>query len=176
MRRLAVWSLAPMVAVAVALAGCGSTGGGTPSAGGPSSADVSAQPGPSPSTSASGLVTANTKQVCDAINQAIAEGASAFGSDLGTLAGHLAGGNKAEADKARTTALNRLKTLATKVRAAAAGAEDSEVRAAAQHTADQITALASDPALLSGVRSASDLAPVIEKLTRATDEMNKVCV
>jgi hypothetical protein len=72
--------------------------------------------------------------------------------------------------------VGRLKTLAGKIRTAAASAEDSEVRAAALQTADQISALASDPALLTGVKSASDLAPVIEKLTRATDEMNKVCV
>ncbi|MEN3304918.1 MAG: hypothetical protein V7603_1120 [Micromonosporaceae bacterium] len=174
MRRLAVLSLAPMAAMVVGLAGCAANGGGTPSAGGTSPAGAAVPA--SPSTRASVPVTADTRQVCDTINRAIAEGAAAFGGDLGTLAGHLTGGNKAAADKARTSAQGRLRTLATKIRTAAGPADDSEVRAAARHTADQITTLATDPALLSGVRSASDLAPVIEKLTRATDEMNKVCV
>jgi hypothetical protein len=173
MRRLAVASLAPVLAAAFAVAACDTATGGTPSIGGSSAVEAAASASPSPRPS---LVTQNTKEVCAAINQAFAAGAAAFGKDLGTYAGHLAGGNKTAADKSRASALADLKTLAGKIRAAAGTAEDSEVRAAAQHTADQITELANDPALLSGVKSASDLAPVIEKLTRATDEMNKVCV
>jgi hypothetical protein len=174
MRRLAVVSLAPMAAAVFAVAACDSAGGGAASPGGSGTAEVSAPA--SPTVRPSLVVSENTKQVCDAINQAVAEGASAFGGDLGAFAGHLAGGNKTEAEKSRASAVGRLKTLAGKIRTAAASAEDSEVQAAAQHTADQISALASDPTLLSNVKKATDLAPVIEKLTRATDEMNKVCV
>jgi hypothetical protein len=169
MRRLALVSLAAAAAIPVAVAGCGSAGGGA-AAGAPAAPSTTA-----PSAGFSPPVTENTRQVCDKINRAVADGAAAFGRDLGTLAGHLAGGNTADATAARKSALARLTALATTIRAAAGTAEDTEVRASARRTADQIDALAADPALLSGLKSTKDLAPVIEKLSRATDEMNKVC-
>jgi hypothetical protein len=178
MRRLAVLSLAPLAATVVALAGCGSAGGSSPSAAGTAiddSPSVSAPASPSAAL-ASHAATGNAKQVCAAINQAIAQGASTFGTDLGNIVGHLAGGNKTEADKAKTAALGHLKDTATKIRATGATADDPALRTAAQNTADAISALATDPALLGGVKSAADLKPLIEKMTRATDGMNSVCV
>ncbi|HKT02344.1 MAG TPA: hypothetical protein VJT31_22675 [Rugosimonospora sp.] len=175
MRRLAVCSLAALAAAALALAGCDSGGAGTPTAAGASagaqSPDTSAA---QPSSDAS--VTANTRQVCDRINQAVATNANAFGSDLGTLAGHLAGNNQAAAATARADAINRLKALAVQVRVAAGLAQDPAVQAAARDAAGQIEALANDPAALTSIKSAGDVAAVIERLTRATDAMNKVCV
>jgi hypothetical protein len=176
MRRLAVWSLAPMVLAAVLVGGCGAKGGGTPSAAGTDTATAGA-PGASatPSAGRSDPALANTRQVCDAINRALADGSAAFGNDLGTIAGHVAGGNTSQADRARADAVAQLKSMVTKIRSAAGTATDPKVRAAAGLTADEISALAADPALLK-VKSAADLAPVIEKLTRASDAMNSVCV
>jgi hypothetical protein len=175
MRRLAMLGLAPLTAAAVALAGCETSSGGTPSAAGTGPAgEASVTASPAPSASASGAI-ANTRQVCDAINKAVAEGASAFGTDLGTLAGHVAGGNKTAVTKARTDAIAHLKTLASKIRTAGGSAVNPGLKAAARDAADQMAALAGDPNLLSGVKSATDLPPVIEKLTRATDGLNKAC-
>lgn len=177
MRRLAVLSLAPMVAVAATLGGCTGKGTGTPSAAGTGSTALAvASAAASPSTDASDPVLANTRQVCGQINEVIAQGSMTFGVDLGNVAGHLAGGNKTEADKSRNDAINQLRTMSTKIRTLGTSAQDDRVRSAAQRTADQISALASDPVLRSQVKSASDLAPVIEKLTRGTDSMNSVCV
>ncbi len=184
MRRLAVWSLAPVVVAAVALGGCDAKGGGTPTAAGtPGAVASSDAAGPldasasATSSDASPDATmANTRQVCATVNKAIADGSAAFASDLGTFAGHLAGGNKTQADKAKADAIAQLNTMATKIRSAGDSALDPRVQDGARRTAAQISALASNSGLLANVKSASDLAGVIEKLTRASDAMNSVCV
>src|SRR5262245_12312096 len=113
MRRLAVVSLAPMVTAVLALTGCESGGSGSTSAAGASSGA-----GASPSASArpAHSISPGARKACDLINKAIADGAAGFGTDLGNVAGHLAGGNKAQADQAKTDALKRLKDLAAKIR------------------------------------------------------------
>jgi hypothetical protein len=176
MRRL----LAAVALAVVALVGtaCSSSTTTTPPV-----ASGSAAPGASTGGSPSGGTSSsanpngsNTRQVCDAINQAISDGETAVGTDVGSVVGHLASGNQGEADKAKVAALAHLKEMAGKVRTAGAPAVDPAVRNAAEEAAVGLEKLAADPGLLSGVKSAADVTPVIQKVNTAIGHLTTACV
>jgi hypothetical protein len=133
----------------------------------------SSAPPPSPTSNA---YTSNTHEVCTAINQLLADGAARFGTDVGTMVGHLAGSNPADADKYRASALAGLKDLAGKVRAAGASAADPRLVTAVNTVADNLDRLAADPTLLDGVRSKADIAVANQKVTSAASPLVGICV
>ena len=171
------WLTAGACAATLALAGgCGAGGhaatGARPARNVPAPSSPSAWPSAPRSADA---VEANTHQVCGTINRAVAAGATAFGTDLGSMVGHLAGANPAAAGKAKSSALHQLTALAATVRSAAAPALDSGVRAAAENTAGSLERIAADPALLAGVRTTADVVPVLTRVTATTDPLTNVC-
>jgi hypothetical protein len=171
MRRLA----AAGVLVLCALFGTAcSSGSGRNTATG-TAASASPGPGASPSPSEAPYA-ANTHQVCGSLNQVIATGASTIGTDLGTAVGHVAGGNSTEADKAKAAALTHIKSLATDIRTAAQPAQTQVLQQAADGAASNLETLAADPSLLVGLKSGSDVTPVLEKVTGATATLAKACV
>jgi hypothetical protein len=169
-------SVGVLAAALVALAGaCSSKPSPTPKAGASATGSVAPPAGGVPSGSASALA-ANTHDVCGAINAKLAEGILTFGNDLGTMVGHLSGSNKAGADQAKAAAIKQLKDLAGNVRTAAKPAQDPAVREAAETTATLLERYAADPALVTGVKTAADVTPLLTKVTHAADALNNVCV
>jgi hypothetical protein len=173
--------IAGSVAVAAALifvGGCGSTPAGTlgaPAGTGSASPGV-AYGSANPAASASGNPTAaDTHQVCGAIFQTVSEGASAVGTDLGAMVGHVSGANDSAAGASRNSALRRLGDLATQVRSTGAPALNPDVRTAAGQTADRLQALATDPNLLTGVKDTEQLGPVLQEITTATQPLTTAC-
>ncbi len=139
-------------------------------------------PAPAPATSATARpartpnpYASNTHDVCKAINQLLADGAARFGSDVGTMVGHLAGSNPADADKSKASALAGLGDLAGKVRAAGQRAADPELATAVNAVADNLDRLAADPTLLDGVRTKADLPAVNMKVTSAASPLTGIC-
>ncbi|HEY2673218.1 MAG TPA: hypothetical protein VGJ07_23010 [Rugosimonospora sp.] len=182
MRRWLVAGAAPALvagAVSALVAGCDT---GTPrSAAGtaPSGAVAPAAPlttAPAPISPSPDPTAADTRHVCAEINEAVAQGASTFGADLGLMTGHLAGGNQAAADAARKSAVRELTTLAGKVRTVAAPALNPAVRAAADTTASNLDQVAADPGLLTGVRTIIDVSPVLGRITSTAGPLTGVCV
>jgi hypothetical protein len=129
----------------------------------------------SPSRAARPSPSGNTTEVCQQINAAVASDLPAFGTDLGTFAGHLSGKNTDGANKAKAAALGRLTGLAGKIREAGRQATVAKLSAAADRTAGSLDALAADPGLLSGVHAAADVPPVINRVTTATAPMAGAC-
>ncbi|OLB80480.1 MAG: hypothetical protein AUI14_06655 [Actinobacteria bacterium 13_2_20CM_2_71_6] len=162
MRRL----LAVVALGGLALAGAGCGAKPVPP---PAAAPTSASPSSDP-------YAANTHEVCATVNQVVADGVARFGSDVGALAGHLTGGNKPEADKARAAALARLKDLAGKGRNAGQPAADPAVAGAVGTVADRLDALAADPTLLAGVKTVADTPAVNKRVTTVTEALTGVCV
>ncbi|GIH19954.1 hypothetical protein [Rugosimonospora africana] len=177
-------SARPVGGAALAVAGAALTlitgcGTGDQRAGGPAGPGAPAAAPtvtPAPAASSADATTANTRQVCDAINLAVAQGATTFGADLGSMTGHLAGGNRSAADDARRSALRELTSLAGKVRAVATPALNPAVRAAAETTAGNLDRAAADPGLLGGVKTAIDVAPVLSRITSTANPLMAVCV
>jgi hypothetical protein len=168
MRRLTELAVVA-VCLAVAgqvLAGCS----GTPSAAPATAASATPRPSRTPNPHAS-----NTHDVCTAINQLLADGAARFGSDVGTMVGHLAGSNPADADKFKASALAGLGDLAGKVRAAGQQATDPELVTAVNTVADNLDRLAADPTLLDGVRTKADIPAVNKKVTSAASPLTGIC-
>jgi hypothetical protein len=164
-------------AVLILASGCGSASAGAlaaPADTGPASPSASGSAGRPVSPSAD-ATTADTHQVCGTIFQTVSAGASAVGTDLGAMVGHLAGANDSAAGASRDSALRRLGDLATRVRSTGAPALDPVVRTAAGETADRLQALAADPNLLTGVQNTDQLAPVLRKITTATNPMTTAC-
>lgn len=177
-RREGIAGSVAMAAVLIVLSGCGSASGGAVAAraSAPSSPSHVASGSVSPSASVSAdATTADTHQVCGAIFQTVSEGASAVGTDLGAMVGHMSGANDSAAGASRDSALHKLSDLATQVRSTGAPALDPVVRTAAGQTADRLQALATDPNLLAGVKDASQLSPVIKQITTATDPLTTAC-
>jgi len=154
MRRL----LAVVALGGLALAGAGCGAKPVPP---PAAAPTSASPSSDP-------YAANTHEVCATVNQVVADGVARFGSDVGALAGHLTGGNKPEADKARAAALARLKD--------GQPAADPAVAGAVGTVADRLDALAADPTLLAGVKTVADTPAVNKRVTTVTEALTGVCV
>ncbi len=151
----------------VALAACSTTPHAVAATGPTASAVASAVATPSPAGSASA--------VCQQINAVVATDLTAFGTDVGTLAGHVSSKNTAAADKAKASALGRLTTLAGKIRSTGQAAPTVKVTSAAQATAGNLEQLAADPALLANVKAAADVPPVIQRVTSATDPLINAC-
>jgi hypothetical protein len=162
MRRL----LAVAALGALALAGCGSKPVPPATAAAPST----------PSTPAATTTDPNTQAVCAAVNGAVREGAVRFATDLGTMVGHLAGGNQPEADKSRKAAQSHLTELAGKVRGAGAPAADPVLAGAVGSVASRIDALAADPTFLTGVKRVGDLPAANQRVTAVTEPLGGVCV
>jgi hypothetical protein len=129
------------------------------------------RPHPAPAAVAS----SNASQVCGTIIAAVAGDLTAFGTDVGALAGHQSGRNSSAAAKARTAALGRLTTLAGKIRAAGQSASEPAVAMAASTAAANLEQLAADPSLLAGVHAAADVPPVIVRVTSAADPLVNAC-
>src|SRR6266545_5014503 len=109
MRRL----LAVAALGGLALAGAGCSGRPVPPV-------AAAHPSSAPPVSrAASPYAANTHEVCAAVNAVVADGVTRFGTDVGTMAGHIAGGNQPEADKSRTAALAADPTLLAGVKTVA---------------------------------------------------------
>src|SRR5437660_69401 len=136
-------------------------------------ATASRSAAPSPSVNP---YAANTHEVCTAVNELIADGVARFGTDVGAMVGHQAGGNQAEADKSKASALAGLKDLAGKIRSAGQPAADPAVSTAVGTVADNLGQLAADPTLLDGVKSAVDVPTVDRKVTAAAAGLTSVCV
>jgi hypothetical protein len=175
-RRDGIAGSVAVAAVLIVLNGCGSASGGSVAAptgtAGTAAASASADPSATPSADPTAT---DTHQVCGAIFQTVSEGASAVGTDLGAMVGHLSGANDSAASASRDSALRKLSDLAAHVRSAGAPALDPVVRTAAGQTADRLQALATDPNLLAGVKDANQLGPVIQKITTATDPLTTAC-
>ncbi len=167
-----------LIATVALTGGCtsGSPAKGSRAAGSSSSASAQASPTPGRTSASQGPYAANTRDVCGAINAAIAEGVLGFGTDLGTMVGHQDGGNASAAAQAKASAVKHLTDTATKVRTAAKPAQDPAVRAAADATADRFDQYAKDPNLLAGVKTGADVTPLLTKVTQAADPLQKVCV
>ncbi|GAA5184982.1 hypothetical protein GCM10023322_27760 [Rugosimonospora acidiphila] len=153
----------------VAGCGSGSRDGATVRPSQPGGPASSGPPAPDPTA-------ADTRTVCVAINQAVAQGATAFGADLGTMVGHLAGGNRAGADAAKRSAMSELGALSGRVRTIAAPALDPALRAAGVSTADNLDHTAADPDLLTAVKTADDLNLVLNRITSTAYPLAAVCV
>src|SRR6266545_3224559 len=163
MRRL----LAVAALGGLALAGAGCSGRPVPPV-------AAAHPSSAPPVSrAASPYAANTHEVCAAVNAVVADGVTRFGTDVGTMAGHIAGGNQPEADKSRTAALSR---LTGKVRGAGRPAADPVLASAVGSVADRFAALAADPTLLAGVKTVADVPAVNQRVTAAADPLTGVCV
>jgi hypothetical protein len=158
------------------IAGCGTGVQRGPAGSARSDAPAIASATRSPAPSPADPTAANTRQVCDAINLAVAEGATSFGSDLGSMTGHLAGGNRSAAAAARRSALRELTSQAGRVRAAGAPALNPAVRTAAETTARNLERAAADPGLLAGVKAAIDVTPVLSRITSAATPLIGVCL
>jgi hypothetical protein len=177
-RRDGIAGSVAVAAVLIFVSGCGSARAGTLAApagtgsASPSVASGTASPAVSPSAD---RTTVDTHQVCGAIFQTVSEGASAVGTDLGAMVGHMSGANDSAAGASRESALHRLGDLATQVRSTGAPALDPDVRTAAGQTADRLQALVSDPNLLTGVKDTNGLGPVLQKITTATDPLTTAC-
>jgi hypothetical protein len=133
---------------------------------------ASATPRPSPTRNP---YASNTHDVCTAVNQLIADGVARFGTDVGTMVGHLAGSNPADAGKFKASALAGLKDVAAKVRAAGLGATDPRLVTAINTVADELDRMASDPTLLDGVRTKADIPGVNQKVTSAAAALVGIC-
>ncbi|MBO0869323.1 MAG: hypothetical protein J2P15_12230 [Micromonosporaceae bacterium] len=161
--RRAVLTLVPAAMAVVILAGCSDSG-----------IPTSAAPPASPASPARSM-SENSRSVCTAVDKAMADGAAAFGNDLGNLVGKLANNNADGAQQLRADAMAQLKTMVTNLKTAAQPAIDPALVAAAKQVARNVEALANDPKLLAGVRTANDLSPVLQRLTRAADPLTGVC-
>jgi hypothetical protein len=159
----------------VALGGLALAGAGCDNAPAAPAAAATASRSASPSPTVDQYA-ANTREVCAAVNQLIVDGAARFGSDVGAMVGHLAGGNQAEAGKSRAAALAGLKDLAGRIRSAGQPGADPRVVTAVGTVADNLERLAADPTLLDGVRSAADVPAVDQKITAAATGLTSVCV
>jgi hypothetical protein len=166
MRRLL--AVAVLGGLALAGTGCGSRTVPPPAAA-PSSPPVRASHAPNP-------YAANTHEVCTAVNALVADGVTRFGTDVGTMAGHLTGGNKTEADKSRSAALGRLTELSGRVRDAGQPAADPLLVHAVGTVADQFAALATDPTLLAGVKTVADVPAVNARVAGAAEPLAGVCI
>jgi hypothetical protein len=163
-------------AVLIFVGGCGSAPAGTLAApAGSASASVASGSASPAASGRADSTAADTQHVCGAIFQTVSEGASAVGTDLGAMVGHMSGANDSAAGTSRESALRRLGDLATQVRSTGAPALDPDVRAAAGQTADRLQALATDPNLLTGVQGTDQLGPVLQKITTATDPLTRAC-
>src|SRR5215475_4621253 len=160
MRRLAALMLVPTAMVAVLLAGCGDSG--IPDAAGPAASPPKSLP-------------ANTRDACTALDKAISDGAAAFGNDLGNLVGFLASNDSTRVSRTKADAITQLNTLVANLQAAAQPATDPALVAAAKQVEQTITAMASDTNLLDNVRGASDLGPILDRLTHSTDPITTIC-
>jgi hypothetical protein len=167
MRRLL--AVAALGGLALAGAGCGSK---------PVAPAAAAPSTPSPATSSRGPdpYATNTHEVCSAVNGAVKDGVARFATDLGTMVGHLAGGNQPEADKSRKSAQSRLTELAGNVRGAGAPAADPVLVTAVGNVASRFDALAADPAFLTSVKTVSDVPAANRRVTAATEALAGVCV
>jgi hypothetical protein len=177
-RRDGIAGSVAVAAVLIFAGGCGSLPAGTLGApagtrsASPAVASGSASSAASPGTDPTAT---DTHQVCGAIFQTVSEGASAVGTDLGAMVGHMSGANDSAAGASRDSALRRLGDLATQVRSTGAPALDPDVRTAAGQTADRLQALATDPNLLAGVKDTDQLGPVLQKITTATEPLTTAC-
>jgi hypothetical protein len=177
MRRLLVAVALAMVALVGTACGSSRTPTTSPAASGsPGTSAGASGSAPGGASSAAKPGGTGTRQVCDAINQAVSDGETAVGTDVGSIVGHLAGGNQSEADKAKAAALAHLKEMAGKIRTAGAPAQDPAVRNAVQEAATNLEKLATDPGLLAGVKSAADVTPVIQKVNTAIGHLTTACV
>jgi hypothetical protein len=168
-RRDGIGGSVGLAAVLIFAAGCGSASAGVPA---PSAL---AAPAPSRTPASPDPTAADTARVCGALFQQVTEGASAVGSDLGAMVGHVSGANTAAAGASRDSALHKLTDLATRVRSAAAPAMDPGVRSAANQTASRLESMAADPNLLAGVQSTDQVTPVIAQITGAADPLTTAC-
>jgi hypothetical protein len=160
----------PLTAALLGLLGLAAAGCGAPTA------SRAAGPTATPAGVVAATPSGNTGEVCQQINATVRTDLTAFGTDLGTFAGHQSGKNSQAASKASAAALAKLSTLAGKIRSAAQVATVAKVSAAASRTAANLEQLAKDPTLLAGVHAATDVPPVIRRVTSATDPLINACV
>jgi hypothetical protein len=148
----------------VSTAACGGTGGGSAS---PSPSATSASPSASPTTSptptASANYAADTKRICGEIEKSIESDMTDFGEELGKMIAYRQAGSTARANEAKADAQAELRTIAAGMRQRTANAQDPELRAAGQESAENLEASAADEAFFRRLRTVNDVKAMLEK-------------
>ena len=132
-------------------AGCGSDAHPTVNAA-PSAGASVAEP-----TSAAPDFSANTELVCGNLEKIFNDDLAGFGTQLGKMIAYREAGQTTEADKAKNAAQDELKGVADKVRKETAAAQDPELRAAGQQSADKFRKSANDATFINQIKSTKDL-------------------
>lgn len=126
--------------------------------------DNTAGGGTAPTTGAPATSAADTKAVCQSVEQTVSTGLMTVLSEVGKLVAAEAQNNQAEAERARTAAETAAAKLVSDVRAEAAKAQDPAVKSALESAATKFEALAKD------VKSINE-----QKLQEAGAEITQLC-
>ena len=144
--------------LAAALGGVMLTGAGCSSDAHPTNnAAPSAAPSFVEPSSAAPDFSANTKEVCGNLEKIFNDDLAGFGTQLGKMIAYQDAGQTAEADKAKKAAQGELKGVADKVKKETAAAQDPELQAAGQQSADKFLKSANDAAFINKIKSTKDM-------------------
>jgi hypothetical protein len=128
-----------------------------------------------PASATAGRAMINTSWMCDALNEVLSNGATAFGDYFGAMLERQADGDWAGTDGSRAIAQRELNDLATDLQIAARAANDPVLVAAVFQAADNLNRLAFDQSLLLGVQTLDDVAAVSREITVAVYPLTALC-
>jgi hypothetical protein len=118
---------------------------------------------PTPSASASANYAADTKKICTEIDKSLETEMENFGEELGKMIAYKQAGNTTRANQAKADAQAELKAIASRMRERTAAAQDPELKAAGQESAENIEASAADETFFSRLKTLNDVKSVVQK-------------
>lgn len=139
----------------------GCAGDDSPTAQPTTAAPTSASPTPSATPSADHA--ADTKRICGEIDKALETDMKGFGEELGKMIAYKQAGNTARANQAKADAQAELKAIASRMRERTAAAQDPELKAAGQESAENMEASAADQAFFGRLKTLNDVQSVVQK-------------
>ena len=100
---------------------------------------------------------ADTALVCGKLEKIFNDDLTGFGTQLGKMIAYREAGQTTEADKAKKAAQGELKGVADKVRKESGAAQDPELQAAGQQSADKFLKSANDATFINRIKTTKDL-------------------
>jgi hypothetical protein len=128
-----------------------------------------------PAFATAGRSMINTSWVCDALNEVLSNGATAFGDYFGTMLERQAAGDWAGTHGSRAIAQRELSDLAANLELAAGTANDPVLVSAVFQAVDNLNRLAFDESLLLGVQTLDDVAAVSRQIAVAVYPLTALC-
>jgi hypothetical protein len=151
------------VAIAVIAVSTAACGGNGPSASpSPSATSASASPSASPTPTASVNYAADTKRICGQIEKSFDSEMESFGVELGKMIAYREAGNTTRANQAEAATQAELRAIASRMRARTAVAQDPELRAAGQESAENMEATAADDSFFAKFKRVSDVEKLLQ--------------